>query len=164
MLIWSVFWAVFATAWHRLILLDERSSYPVHFKFGRRERNFFWRGLQFYFLIVGIAFAFFAAPLIFENPKGNDMLSPLLIISFFAGFVAVVIACKFGLILPAAAVGVESFGLGDSWRATDTRGFQFVIGSILCFLPFEIPAGILLGFVSSDANYTDAIFILLANI
>ena len=129
----------FAVAWHRFVLLGERST----FGFGalRPER----RHLKFYLYVILLSIVVFLALGVVAGPVlliskllvGNSEVGMALIVASLIALLIVIslyVTVRLQFVFPALAVE-EQYGFGDSWRNTRGQGWRLLFVLACCFLP-----------------------------
>jgi len=152
-LIYALPLASIAVAWHRWLLLKEKDPSRIYLRLDGTVLNY----LGFAVLVQFIAWSPYILPwllrrffkLIIEAVFGfsNDRVSAIEyvlsdqgllaspIVQIFAFVAFLVFALRFGLVLPAKAIGLPGVSLKAAWQATRGQTFGLVVGLLLSVLP-----------------------------
>jgi len=118
-----------AVTWHRAILLAEPA--PGRPRFGRAE---------FRYLVTGAALAcfviapFLPAYLAAAGETAQPTVNALLLIGAVVASIVGLLAVRFYLALPAAAIG-SAIDFAESWRRTSGNGWRLLLGLVASTLP-----------------------------
>jgi hypothetical protein len=140
-------YTLFAVAWHRLVLLDDRSASSAPLSWNRRHTVFFGYLVAIYVLFYVVVLSIFL-PLVFAAmtaaPAGHDngvsegvivlaavMVAVAIIIGFYVFF-------RLSFVFPARAVD-EEYGLTESWRHTKGNGLRLIAIALIVNLSVMVP-------------------------
>lgn len=134
-------YAIFAVAWHRLILLGPAEAPRVVPSWTQRHWRFFGYSLLVTVLIMVLMLAFAGVPaLILEAIDASRLLTILIAsVGMLAGAVVGLRLCA---VFPAIAVET-AHGLGDAMKLTAGQGLRIFAGVVLIFIPFVVIEAIL---------------------
>lgn len=152
-LMYVVGWGSIAVLWHWRVLRDDsRSGKTV--VVDRRVWFYVLRGLLIS-IIIGAVALFLMIPLVF-------------ILSFFTGasfdsipffamiacllFIVGLVAARLSVALPAIALDVPNFGLGDAWKATSGNGLRLLVVTALPLVPLYLLSFSLDAFGASELD------------
>lgn len=135
-------YAIFAVAWHRALLMEERP--PLIPRLGRRQLRFWLMTLLLGLMIgllVGLPALLFGGGMAMMGGGGPGggialLVLPLLLVAFY-------LAARFSFVFPAAAVD-ENFGLLESWRTTAGNAWRLIGAYLLALVPMLAAAAILM--------------------
>jgi len=145
--------ASMAAAWHRTTLIGlDAPRTGFGFFFGRSELNYFFRALLMvlitvaalfaYSIIASILFGIIAAAMALGAPAGGGvdvMVIALMVIMGVGGFLLwLYLWSKLIMCLPASALGIQSFGFGQAWSATNGHVGRLMLTYAGLLLPLSI--------------------------
>ena len=148
--------ASIAVAWHRLLLLGEQVSTAIYLRIDR----IVWSYLGLAVLIQFIAWLPYIVPWLLRQAfkaisalafgmscDRNSAIDFVLsdkgllaspIVQIFAIAVFFIFATRFGIALPAKAIGVRGVTLKAVWQATQGHSYGSVVGMLLSVLPIAL--------------------------
>ncbi|MEM7170814.1 MAG: hypothetical protein AAF530_11635 [Pseudomonadota bacterium] len=167
----AVPYALFTTAWHRLVLFGADQEPPSLMPHWHRRHtrmlltllavNIAWALPVFGILAIWYPAAepYFNAVLAGTTPDQIDPqvaagALPLLGAMSVWGFLALFLFLRISFVFPAIAAD-ESYGVGDAWRHTRGQGFRLIVVFFAISLPVFFVSALLVGlpFVSLVINY-----------
>ena len=164
-------WSIIAVAWHRFIVLGERTTGAFYFRFGRREARFLVVSILLVLLIVPSLLILWgwAASSQSANAGGGGMLM-LIIVAAIAFCVGIYYMIRLCLLLPAVAIDqpvnvramLSMMTGGNFWRLLVTFTLlilvMFVIDEILVL--FATALNHLLGALAVALEYVASIVVI----
>lgn len=137
---------VFSVGWQRFVLLGAAAAPRLLPALNKTHLMYF-----LYSLAIGVAVVVLVLPFGLIGAAVSSQIMPLFIL--LGLFPALFVATRLSLVLPAAAVSAQGFGLEQSWKASKGQVLRLLGANFLAVLPPLVLAALLAYGLQEDLGY-----------
>lgn len=137
--LYFVGWGSIAVLWHWRVLRDNGQSQKA-MTLDRRVWLYLWRGILISIVVGGVVFLLAIPIILFAISLSSEFSksTPLVLMVLCLAFIFSIIASRLSIALPAIALNVANFGLGDAWNTTAGNGTRLFFVTIPPLIPLYL--------------------------